>query len=102
MAVEAGRGAVGGPSCVCNASVRIEDLGHVGLLLLDQLLQLDDLTDLLESKDLVLLVAVDGQAGGIIAAVFEAGEAIDEGVEDEFPVLLDEVVDVAKDATGRG
>jgi hypothetical protein len=84
---------------VCNAGVRVEDLGQVWLLLLDQGLQLGDLADLLEGENLILLVTIYGQTGRVVATVFEAGEAIDEGVEDELAVLLDEVVDVAKDAT---
>ena len=69
----AGR-AVGGPSGVCNTGVVVEDLCEVGLLLLDELLQLGDLADLLVGKDLVLLVAIDGNTGGVVAAVFETGE----------------------------
>jgi hypothetical protein len=55
--------------------VRIEDLGQIGLGLLNQLLELDHLADLLVSKHLVLLISVDSETGGIIATVFEAGEA---------------------------
>jgi hypothetical protein len=101
MAIEARWGAVSGPSCVCNTSVRIKDLSQVGLLILDQLLQLGNFADLLEGKDLVLLVTIYSQTSRVIATVFEPGEAIDEGVEDEFPVLLDEVVDVAKNTTAK-
>ena len=50
---------VGGPSGVCNTGVRVEDLGEIWLLLLNELLQLCDLADLLERKDLVLLVAIN-------------------------------------------
>jgi hypothetical protein len=81
--------------------VRIKDLSQVGLLILDQLLQLGNFADLLEGKDLVLLVTIYSQTSRVIATVFESGEAIDEGVEDEFPVLLDEVVDVAKNTTAK-
>jgi hypothetical protein len=55
--------------------VVVKDLGHVGLLLLDEGLQLGDLADLFEGEDLVLLVAIDGNTGGVVAAVFETGEA---------------------------
>jgi hypothetical protein len=79
--------------------VRVEDLVQVGLLLFDQLLQLGDLADLLERKDLVLLVTIHRQTGGVVATVLKPGEAIDEGIEDILPILLDEVVDVAKNAT---
>jgi hypothetical protein len=101
MAIEARRSAVGGPSCVCNASVRIEDLSQVGLLLLDELLQLGNLAHFLEGKDLILLVSIYGQTGRVVATILQSREAIDEGVEDELPVLLDEVVNVAKDATTK-
>ena len=89
VAIETRWGAVGGPSCVCNASVRIEDLSQVGLLLLDELLQLGNLAHLFEGQDLVLLVAIYSQTGRVIATVLQAGETIDEGVEDELPILLD-------------
>lgn len=60
---------------------------RVWLLLLDQLLQLSDLADLLEGKDLILLVAIDGETGGVVAAVFEAGETVDESwSQKESPV----------------
>lgn len=60
---------MGSPSCVCNAGVRVEDLGLVELALLDQLLEGGDLADLLDGEDLVLLVAVNGEARGVVAAV---------------------------------
>jgi len=62
---------VGCPSGVCNTGVRIENLGHIWLLLLDELLQLDDLSDLLVSEDLILLVSIDGQTGTVISSVFQ-------------------------------
>lgn len=123
VAVDPAGRAVGGPSGVCNTGVVVEDLSEVGLLLLDELLQLGDLANFLEGEDLVLLVAIDGDTGGVVAAVFETGETcgreecqlgkdwdgmgwwgfarprtVDEGVEDELPVLLDEVVDVSEDS----
>lgn len=61
MAVDARRRTVGGPTGVCNTAVCVEDLCEVGLLLLDELLQLGDLADLLESKHLISLVSVDCQ-----------------------------------------
>jgi hypothetical protein len=60
--------------------VVVKDLGHVGLLLLDELLQLGDLANLLEGKDLVLLVAIDGNTGGVVAAVLETGETCSERI----------------------
>jgi len=61
MAVDARRRAVGSPTSVGNTAVCIKDLCEVGLLLLNELLQLGDLANLLESKDLVSLVSVDSQ-----------------------------------------
>lgn len=69
MAVGAGRGTVGGPSGVSNTSVRVEDLVEVEVLLLDELLQGSDLADLLDGKDLVLLVTIDGETGRVVATV---------------------------------
>ena len=60
---------MGSPSCVCNAGVRVEDLGLVEVALLDELLERGDLADLLDREDLVLLVAVDGKAGRVVATV---------------------------------
>lgn len=60
VAVKPGRGAVGSPSRVGNAGMRVEDLGEIWLLLLDELLELGDLADLLEGENCVLLVTVDG------------------------------------------
>jgi len=72
MAVQPRRGTVGGPSSVGDTGMRIEDLGHVGLLLFDQSLEHGDLADLLEGHDGVLLVAIDGETGRIISTVLEA------------------------------
>jgi len=74
VAVDPAGGTVGGPSGVCNTGVVVKDLGHVGRLGLDELLQLGDLANLLEGKDLVLLVAIDGNTGGVVATVLETGE----------------------------
>lgn len=63
---------MGGPAGVGDAGVGVEDFGEIGLALLDQLLELDHLANLFESHDLVALVAVDGKASRIIAAVLEA------------------------------
>jgi hypothetical protein len=74
VAVQARRRTVGGPAGVGDTGVGVEDLGEVGLGLLDELLELGDLANLLEGEDLVLLVAVDSQAGGIVATVLETGQ----------------------------
>ena len=44
-----------------DAGMRAEGLGHVGLFLGNELFELDDLSDFLERKDLILLIAVNGQ-----------------------------------------
>jgi hypothetical protein len=75
MAVESGGRTVGGPSGVSDAGVGVEDLGQIRLLGLDQFLQFGDLADFLEGKHLVLLVTVYGETSGVVAAVFESGEA---------------------------
>jgi hypothetical protein len=69
VAVDARGGSVGGPSGVRNTGVRVEDLVEVEVLLVDELLERGDLADLLDGKDLVLLVAIDGETGGVVAAV---------------------------------
>lgn len=74
MAIEAGWCTVCGPSCVCDTGVVVENLGQIWLLLLDQLLEHGDLSDFLECKDFVLLVAIDGETSRVISTVFETGE----------------------------
>ena len=61
MAVDARRRTVGSPAGVGNTAVCVKDLCEIGLLLLDELLQLGNLADLLESKHLISLVSVDRQ-----------------------------------------
>ena len=65
---------MGSPAGVCNADVGVKDLCEVWLLLLNQGLELSDLSDLLEGIDLVSLVAIYGKTGGVIATVLETGE----------------------------
>jgi hypothetical protein len=71
VAVDARRRTVGGPSGVGNAGVWIKHLGEIEVLLIDELLQRSDLADLLDSEDLILLVAVDSQTGRVVAAVLK-------------------------------
>ena len=52
---------MGSPAGVGNTAVCVKDLCEIGLLLLDELLQLGNLADLLESKHLISLVSVDRQ-----------------------------------------
>ena len=61
MTVGTRRRTVGSPASVGNTAVCIKDLCEIGLLLLDELLQLGDLADLLESEHLISLVSVDRQ-----------------------------------------
>ena len=75
MAIEAGRGTVCGPPRVCDAAVRVEGLGQVDIGLVNELLELGHLANLLERKDLLLLVAVDGETGRVVPAVLETEEA---------------------------
>lgn len=65
---------MGGPASVCDTAMGIENLGFVDTRGLDELLELSDLADLLESKNLLFLVTVYGETGGVVAAIFEAGE----------------------------
>jgi hypothetical protein len=75
MAVESGGRTMGGPSGVSDAGVGLENLGQIWLLSLDQFLQFGDLADFLEGKHLILLITVDGETSGVVAAVFKSGEA---------------------------
>jgi hypothetical protein len=75
MAIESGRLTVGSPACMRDTSMRIEDLGHVDFRLCNELLQFGDLSHLLESKDFILLVTVDGQTCRVITTVFQTREA---------------------------
>jgi hypothetical protein len=61
MAVDTRRRTVGSPASVGDTAMCVKDLCEIGLLLLDELLQLGDLADLLEGKDLISLVSVYGQ-----------------------------------------
>jgi len=70
MAVYAGWRSVSSPSSVSNGGVGVEDLVQVEVGLVDQLLQGGNLADLLDRIHLVLLVAVNGKTGGVIATVF--------------------------------
>lgn len=75
VAVQARRGAVSGPTGVCNAGVGVENLGHIEVGLINKLPQLGNLANLLEGKDLILLVAIDGKAGRIVATVLKTRQA---------------------------
>lgn len=81
VAVQTRRRAVGSPAGVCNAGVGVEDLVHIKVGLVHQLPQLGHLADLLEGKDLILLVAIDGKSSRIIATVLETGQTCRRGRE---------------------
>ena len=74
MAIETRWFAVSGPPSVCNASVRIKDLLHVDIALIDELSEFGDLANLLEGKYFILLVAIDCQSCRVIAAVLKPSE----------------------------
>ena len=99
MAIDTRWRAVGSPSGVCNTGVGVKDLGKIRLLFLNELLQLYNLADLLECKNLILLVAINSQTSGIVATVFESRKAIDESIKNELPILLHQVVDVSENTT---
>lgn len=61
VAVDTRGRTVGGPAGVGNAAVCVKDLCEIGLLLLDEFLQLGDLADLLEREHFISLVSVDRQ-----------------------------------------
>ena len=62
---------MGSPSGVCNTGMRVEDLGHIWLLFFDELFEFGYLANLLEGKDLIFLVPIDGKAGGVLRRVSE-------------------------------
>lgn len=62
---------MGSPTGVRDTGMGVKGLGHVESSLVDQLPQLGNLADLLEGKNLILLVAIDGKAGRIVATVLE-------------------------------
>ena len=66
---------MGRPSRVGDADVRVEDFCGVWLRLLDEAPQFCDFANLLESKDLVSLVAIYGETSRIITTVFETLKA---------------------------
>jgi hypothetical protein len=99
MAVKTGRLAVSGPSGVCNAGMGVKDFGHVWLVRSNELLQLGNLANLLESVNFIFLVTVNSKTGRIISTVFQACKAIHECVENKLAVFLDQVIDVPEDST---
>lgn len=92
---------MGGPSSVCNASMRVEDFGHIDTRLVNKFSELGHLAQLFEGKDLISLVTIYSQTSRVITTVFKTGETVDKGIEDKLAVLLDQVVNVAEYATAR-
>jgi hypothetical protein len=66
---------MGSPTSVRDTGVRLEGLGHVGFTLLNEFLELGNLAHFLEGKDFILLVAIHGHTGGVVATVFQSGES---------------------------
>lgn len=73
------------PASVGDAGVRVEDLGGVRLRVLDELLELGHLPDLFEGEDLILLVPIDGQTGGIITTILEPGKSCRNARQSDSP-----------------
>lgn len=70
---------MGGPSGVCNTSMRVKGLCHVDAGVGNQFTELDHLAHLFERKDLILLVTVDCETGRVVSSVFQAREACEKG-----------------------
>lgn len=60
--------------------MRVEDFVEIWSLICNELLQLGDLSDLLECKDFILLITVYCQAGRVVSSVLKPGEAIDKSI----------------------
>ena len=52
--------------------MRLKGLGHVGLGVGNKLLQFGNLADLFERADFILLVAIHGHTGRVIATVLQS------------------------------
>lgn len=71
MAIQTGWLTVSSPTSVCNPGVRVENFGHVWLGFGNELLELGNLANLLESHNHVLLVSIHAEPCGVISSVFE-------------------------------
>ena len=65
---------MGCPSGVSNTSVALKSFLQVNLGPINQLLELSDLANFLEGNNLVLLISIDAETSGVVAAVFKARE----------------------------
>ena len=74
MAIEPRRLTVGGPSRVSNTAVCVKGFAHIKARLGHQLPEFGHLAHLFECEDLILLVAVDCETGGVVTSVFKARE----------------------------
>ena len=59
VAIEARGSAVSCPSSMSYTRMRIEELGQIWLLIFDEFLELGNLSNFLERKDFVFLIAID-------------------------------------------
>ena len=57
---------------MCNAGVRVKDFVHVDTRLCHEFPEFGHLAHLFECEDLILLVTVNCEAGGVVTSVFEA------------------------------
>jgi hypothetical protein len=74
MAVKTGWATVSCPSGVSDTSVAFKSFLQVNIGASNQLLELGDFANFLESDNLALFVSINAETGGIIATVFKAGE----------------------------
>ena len=101
MGVEVGGWSVGGPASVSDAAVNVEGGVHVesGFVGGDVGLKGGDLSTLLEESNVLVAVPVDGDAGGVVAAVLQSMQSLHQDVHDLAPLLLRQEVQVREDPT---
>lgn len=63
------------PSGVSDTGMGIKNFGEVGLSFVDELLQFGYLANLLERKDLILLVTINRYTSRVVTTVFKTGKA---------------------------
>lgn len=90
---------MGSPAGVGNTGMGVKGLGGIGIAFGDEMAETVDLADFFESQDFIFAVAVDSETGRIVASIFQPGETVKQGIDNMLAILLDEIVDVAKNAT---